>query len=82
MIPDPGFQKPMPYLALTVRRKSYTSEFTSSAFFMSAAAPTRAWMRWSQCTVVGTATVGRLARVNWSNAICAVASCIATRSGR
>ena len=31
MIPEPGFQKPMPYFADTVRRNSYTSEFTSSA---------------------------------------------------
>ena len=82
MIPDPGFQKPMPYFAETVRRNSYTSELASRAFFRSISAPTRAWMRWSQCTVVGTATRGRPAVMNWSSAICAVASCIATRSGR
>ena len=82
MMPEPGFQKPMPYFADTVRRKSYTSEFTSSAFAMSAAAPTRAWMRWSQCTVLGTCTCGRPAVMNCSSAICAVASCMATRSGR
>src|SRR6476620_1479543 len=58
MMPEPGFQKPMPYLALTDRKNSYTSEFTSSALRMSASAPTRAWIRWSQCTVLGTATVG------------------------
>ena len=33
-------------------------------------------------TVVGTATDGIFASMNCSNAICAVASCIATRSGR
>ncbi len=30
MIPEPGFQKPMPYFAETVRRNSYTSELASS----------------------------------------------------
>ncbi len=82
MIPLPGFQKPMPYFDDTVRRNSYTSRFVSSATCMSASAPTRAWMRWSQCTVVGTATDGIFASMNCSSAICAVASCIATRSGR
>ena len=62
MIPDPGFQNPMPYFALTERRNSYTSEFVSSAVLRSMSAPIRAWMRWSQCTVVGTATVGSLAK--------------------
>jgi hypothetical protein len=82
MIPEPGFQKPMPYFAETVRRNSYTSEFTSSAVLRSGSAPTRAWIRWSQCTVLGTCTVGSPAVMNCSSAICAVASCIATRSGR
>ena len=82
MMPEPGFQKPMPYFAETVRRNSYTSEFTSTACLRSMSAPTRAWMRWSQWTVDGTCTVGRPAVMNWSSAICAVASCMATRSGR
>jgi len=82
MMPEPGFQKPSPYFADTLRRNSYTSEFWSSALARSAPAPTRAWMRWSQCTVLGTCTWGSPAVVNWSSAICAVASCIATRSGR
>ena len=33
MIPEPGFQKPMPYCADTVRRKSYTSSFIVDAIF-------------------------------------------------
>ena len=82
MIPEPGFQKPRPNFADTVLRKSYTSEFVSSAAARSISAPMRAWMRWSQCTVLGTATRGRRASMNWRSAICAVASCIATRSGR
>ena len=81
MIPEPGFQKPMPYLADTVRRNSYTSLFTSSANLRSMSAPALAWMRWSQCTVDGTATSGSPAVMNCSSAICAVASCMATRSG-
>src|SRR5262249_3933108 len=32
MIPEPGFQNPMPYLEETVRRNSYTSELASGAF--------------------------------------------------
>ena len=56
MIPEPGFQNPIPYFAETLRRNSYTSEFVSSAVVRSGAAPVCAWMRWSQCTVVGTAT--------------------------
>ena len=44
-------------------------------------APALAWMRWSQCTVDGTAASVRPAVMNWSSAIWAVASCIATRSG-
>src|SRR6185295_18863256 len=46
MIPEPGFQNPMPYFADTDRRNSYTSEFTSSANFRSMFASTLAWMRW------------------------------------
>ena len=48
----------MPYLADTVRRKSYTSLLVSSANLRSMSAPALAWMRWSQCTVDGTATCG------------------------
>ena len=44
-------------------------------------APALAWMRWSQCTVDGTATWGRPAVMNCRSAIWAVASCMATRSG-
>ena len=81
MMPLPGPQKPMPYFADTLCRKSYTSLFVSTATVMSARAPTLAKMRWSQCTVDGTAVVGSPAVMNCSSAICAVASCIATRSG-
>ena len=81
MMPLPGRQKPMPYLAETVRRKSYTSALVSSATWRSAMAPTFAWIRWSQWTVVGTATSGRPAVMNWRSAIWAVASCMAMRSG-
>ncbi len=45
MIPEPGFQNPMPYFALTERRNSYTSELVSSAVLRSMSAPTRAWIR-------------------------------------
>ncbi len=82
MIPLPGFQKPMPYFALTVRRNSYTSELMSSAKPRSMSAPALARMRWSQWTVEGTATSGRPAVMNCRSAIWAVASCMATRSGR
>ena len=37
-------------------------------------------MRWSQWMVDGTAVVGRPDEMNCSTAICAVASCMATRS--
>ena len=37
-------------------------------------------MRWSQWMVDGTAVVGRPEEMNCSTAICAVASCMATRS--
>ncbi|CAB4852708.1 unannotated protein [freshwater metagenome] len=82
MMPLFGPQKPMPYLALTVRRKSYTSRLVSMATPRSILAPTLAEMRWSQCTVLGTSVVGSPAVMNCRSAICAVASCIATRSGR
>ena len=81
MMPEPGFQKPMPYLAETVRRKSYTSLFDCSAARRSERASMWAWMRWSQWTVVGTATWGSPAVMNCRRAIWAVASCMATRSG-
>ena len=81
-MPAPGCQKPMPNLALAERRNSKTSRFSCSAAGRSDEAPARAWMRWSQCTVVGTATLLRPAWTNCKSAICAVASCIATRSGR
>ncbi len=82
MIPLPGFQKPMPYFAETERRNSYTSLLMSSANLRSMSAPARAWIKWSQCTVLGTATSARPAVMNCRRAICAVASCMATRSGR
>ena len=44
--------------------------------------PDSAAIRWSQWNVVGTATFGSPDEMNWRTAICAVASCIATRSGR
>ena len=81
MIPLPGFQKPMPYFSDTVRRNSYTSLLVSSANLRSMSAPALAWMRWSQCTVDGTATRASPAVMNCSSAIWAVASCMATRSG-
>ena len=81
MIPLPGAQNPMPYFADTERRKSYTSRLVSMATPMSILAPTLARIRWSQWTVDGTAVCGRPAVMNWSSAICAVASCMATRSG-
>ena len=56
--------------------------FRTSARLVSAARPTCAWIRWSQCTVAGTATSFLPACMNCSSAICAVASCMATRSGR
>ena len=81
MMPEPGFQNPMPYRADTVLRNSYTSLLTSSASLRSMSAPALAWIRWSQWTVVGTATSSRPAVMNCSSAIWAVASCMATRSG-
>lgn len=39
MIPDPGFQKPMPYLAPAEDRKSYTSLFVLMACARSAGPP-------------------------------------------
>ena len=44
--------------------------------------PDSAAIRWSQWNDDGTATFGSPDEMNWSAAICAVASCIATRSGR
>lgn len=38
-------------------------------------------IRWSQCILAGTAVVGSPQLINCSRAICALASCIATRSG-
>ena len=81
MIPEPGCQKPMPYLFEAEARKSYTSLLVLSATARSLIAPTLARIRWSQCTVVGTAVPSRPAVMNCKIAICAVASCIATRSG-
>ncbi len=81
MIPEPGPQKPSWYLAETLLRNSYTSRLVSIATPRSIWAPTLAWIRWSQCTVEGTAASGRPAVMNCSSAIWAVASCIATRSG-
>jgi hypothetical protein len=84
MMPAPGFQKPMPYLFDTDARKSKTSLLlVDGDSARSATAPAFAWIRWSQCTVAGhgaTFWCGP-ACMNWSSAICAVASCMATRSG-
>lgn len=52
------------------------------ALCRSSAPPIWASIRWSQWMVEGTATLGRPLLMNWSIAIWAVASCIATRSGR
>ena len=81
MMPEPGFQNPMPYLADTDSKKSYTSALVSMAASRSTWPSVRAWMRWSQWTVDGTATWGSPAVMNCSSAIWAVASCMATRSG-
>ena len=85
LVDDPAARLPEADAVLRATRCAGTRrprEFASSAAARSASAPTRAWIRWSQCTVVGTATVGSPASMNCSSAICAVASCIATRSGR
>jgi hypothetical protein len=81
-MPLPGRQKPMPNLAALEDRKSYTSLFTLLATARSATLPFSAAIRWSQWMVVGAATLGRPLEMNCSTAICAVASCMATRSGR
>ena len=39
MMPEPGFQKPMPYLAPADDRKSYTSLFCLMAYARSATPP-------------------------------------------
>lgn len=52
------------------------------ALARSLAPPICASIRWSQWMVDGTATRGRPLLMNWSIAIWAVASCMATRSGR
>ena len=82
MIPAPGTQKPIPYLAPHDERKLYTSALSLFALVRSSTSPDSAAIRWSQWSVEGTATFGRPDEMNWSTAICAVASCIATRSGR
>ena len=82
MMPEPGRQKPMPNLAPAEARKSYTSLFCADAAARSLTEPCSAAMRWSQWIVVGACTLGRPEEMNCSTAICAVASCIATRSGR
>ena len=81
MIPAPGFQKPIPYLLDTEAKKSNTSLLTLLARFKSKLAPCFAWIKWSQCTVVGTATLLLPACINCNKAICAVASWQAIRSG-
>ena len=55
MMPAPGPQKPTPNLADAERRKSKTSSFSSNDCSRSLPPSARAWIRWSQCTVVGTA---------------------------
>ena len=81
-MPLPGRQKPMPNLAPALARKSYTSALALFAAARSASAPFSAAIRWSQWIVEGACTRGRPLEMNCSTAICAVASCIATRSGR
>ena len=72
MMPEPGFQKPMPYLADTDAQEVVDLVVgVERARSRSMSAPTLAWMRWSQCTVDGTATSGRPAVMNCSSAICA-----------
>ena len=56
MMPEPGPQKPRPYLADVDRRKSKTSLLSLTAVVVSFSAPSKAVIRWSQWTVVGTAT--------------------------
>src|SRR5262245_28729752 len=82
MMPAPGFQKPIPYFFAADARKLYTSLFSSIARSKSFSDPISARIRWSQWIVLGTAAFFLFACMNCSMAICAVASCIATRSGR
>ena len=82
MIPAPGFQYPMPYLSAHEDKKSYTSAFSFLALPRSSTSPDSAAIRWSQWIVVGTAVLGKPEEMNCRMAICAVASCMATRSGR
>lgn len=72
----------MPNLAAADARKEYTSSLVFLATPRSVTAPFSAAMRWSQWIVVGACTRGSPLEMNCSTAICAVASCIATRSGR
>ena len=68
-MPAPGFQNPIPYLSETDERKSYTSLFLSTATFKSVVDATFASIKWSQCTVEGTATCGLPACINCNRAI-------------
>ena len=68
-MPEPGFQKPRPYLAVAVDKKSYTSLLMDMARSRSLTPPIWASMRWSQWTVVGTAAVSIPADMNWRRAI-------------
>ena len=70
MMPAPGCQKPQPYFAAAARRKSYTSWFSASERAQIGASPrSRAWIRWSQCIVVGTATRSRPVCMNCSSPV-------------
>ena len=55
-MPAPGFQKPIPYLLETDDKKLKTSLEFLIAKAKSSLAPDFAWIKWSQWTVVGTAT--------------------------
>ena len=52
MMPAPGFQKPMPYFAdADAQELVDLVVLVERALQVGRAAPTRAWIRWSQCTV-------------------------------
>ena len=82
MMPEPGRQKSMPYFFAAEARKANTSWFSARPLDRSAPAPSRAWIRWSQWMEEGRVVRSRPAWMNWRRAIWAVASCMATRSGR
>ena len=72
MMPEPGFQKSMPYFFAALDRKANTSRFSSMPRDRSSRAPSRAWIRWSQWIEEGRVVRSRLAWMNCSRAIWAV----------